>query len=349
MRRIAALTALLSLLAACSQNTTLPSAGSSAINDAIPSLANAPASAISSSSTIPVLGGCQMFPSPGPKPSGESWFNVDISKYPLDPKSATYIKSLPGNLHPDFGPNYYKGQTAYGIPINIVPENQPLVTVKFVNYPSESNAGPYPIPPNAQIEGEPPVVNNGDRHVLVLQEGECKLYEMWQGVEEDGGKSWKAANGAIFNLKTGALRPAGWTSADAAGLPITPALISCQDMANGALNHAVRVTFNSTYGGYVLPATHHTSGSDTSLPPMGERFRLKASYKITSYFKGQAAIILNGLKKYGLIVADNGSNWFFQGQGGTEGGKCFNANELNLLKKVPGSAFEAVDTGPIHT
>jgi hypothetical protein len=344
MRRIAALTALISLLTACSQSTSMPGAGSSTNDEAIPALAKAPAA----TSAIPVLGGCQMFPAPSAKPTGESWFNVDISKYPLDPKSATYIANLPGNLHPDFGPNYYKGDVPYGIPINIVPQSQPLVPVKFVNYASESNPGPYPIPPNAQIEGEPPIVNTGDRHVLVLQQGTCKLYEMWEGVEENGGASWQAANGAVFSLKTGALRPRGWTSADAAGLPITPALISCQDMANGAVNHAMRVTFNNTYAGYVLPATHAAGVGDTSLPPMGERFRLKSSFKITSYYTGQAKIILNSLKKYGFIVADNGSNWYFQGQGGTEGGKCFNPNELNLLKAVPGTAFEAVYTGPIH-
>jgi hypothetical protein len=340
MRRLFAVFMILGLSACAAGSATGGSPG-------IPQTIGRAALVADTASSIPVLGGCQMFPAPGAKPTGESWFNVDISKYKLDPKSASYIASLPGNLHPDFGVNYYKGETPYGIPINIVPANQKLVPVKFVNYASSSNPGPYPIPPNAQIEGEPPVTNSGDRHVLVLQSGVCKIYEMWQGVEHNGGKNWTAANGAVFNLKTGALRPAGWTSADAAGLPITPALITCSDMANGAINHAVRVTFNSTFGGYVLPATHHTSGSDTSLPPMGERFRLKASFN-TAPYKGQALIILTALKKFGFIVADNGSNWYFQGQGGTPA-TCFNTNALNSLKAVPGSAFEAVYTGKIHT
>jgi hypothetical protein len=319
-------------------------AGGSAGGGSTPAVSDGAARdvAAGSSSSPPVLGGCQMFPSPAPKPKGESWFNVDISNYPLDPKSSTYISNLPGNLHPDFG------IPQYGIPINIVPATQPKVPVTFVNYPSSSNPGPYPIPPNAQIEGEPPITNSGDRHVLVLQQGTCKLYEMWQGVEKDGGKRWQAANGAVFDLKTGALRPLGETSADAAGLPITPGLINCQEVAAGAINHAVRVTFNETYGGFVLPATHSAGDSNTGLPPMGERFRLKSSFAITSAYTGQAKIILTALKKYGFIVADNGSNWYFQGQGGTPA-KCWNNNELNELKAVPGTAFEAVYTGPIHT
>jgi hypothetical protein len=312
----------------------------------LPQIASPASIGAQAASSVPVLGGCQMFPAPAAKPTGESWFNVDISKYPLDPKSSTYIASLPGNLHPDFGLNYYKGQPPYGIPINIVPANQKLVPVKFVNYASSSNPGPYPIPPNAQIEGGNDASSGSDRHVLVLQQGVCKIFEMWQGVKLNGGKSWQAANGAVFDLKTGALRPAGWTSADAAGLPITPALINCQEVAAGAINHAIRVTFNNTFGGYVLPATHEAGNSDTSLPPMGERLRLKSSFN-TSPYKGQALIILTALKKYGFIVADNGSNWYFQGQGGTPA-KCWNSNALNSLKAVPGTAFEAVYTGPIH-
>ncbi|HTX59717.1 MAG TPA: hypothetical protein VMH02_08545 [Verrucomicrobiae bacterium] len=334
MRKFLAIVTILGL-SACAAGATASNAPGAA--QVVPQVAEA-----SSSPTVPVLGGCQMFPAPAAKPTGESWFNVDISNYPLDPKSATYIAHLGGNLHPDFG------IPQYGIPINIVPANQPKVPVTFLNYPSSSNPGPYPIPPNAQIEGEPPIVSYGDRHVLVLQEGVCKLYEMWEGVEIDHGKRWEAANGAVFNLKTGALRPAGWTSADAAGLPITPALINCQEVKAGAINHAVRVTFENTYAGYVLPATHEAGDpSKPYLPPMGERFRLKASFDISSYYTGQARIILTALKKYGFIVADNGSNWFFQGQGGTPA-KCWNNNELNELKSVPGTAFEAVYTGPIH-
>jgi hypothetical protein len=332
MRRLFAVFMILGLSACAAGSATGGSPG-------IPQTLGRAALVADAASKLPVLGGCQMFPAPGAKPSGESWFNVDISKYPLDPKSSTYISNLGGNLHPDFG------IPQYGIPINIVPANQKLVPVKFVNYPGSSNPGPYPIPPNAQIEGLNTASSGSDRHVLVLQQGVCKIYEMWQGVRLDGGKSWQAANGAVFNLKTGALRPRGWTSADAAGLPITPALINCQEVAAGAINHAIRVTFNNTFAGFKLPATHAAGISDTGLPPMGERFRLKASFSSKGY-RGQALVILTALKKYGFIVADNGSNWYFQGQGGTPA-KCWNNDELNTLKNVPGTAFEAVNTGKL--
>ena len=339
MARIPAIFLLASLLAACTGNggvngtSSLPAApvaiqpaGMQKLGDINPA-------------AIPVVGGCQVFPAPGNPPQGESWFNVDISNYPLDPKSKDYIAHLPGNLHPDFGHEAY-----YGIPFNIVPAGQKKVPIKFVNYPSESDPGPYPFPPNAQIEGQP-LYHTGDRHVLVLQQGTCLDYEVWQGVVHNGGANWTAANGAVWNLNTGALRPLGWTSADAAGLPIMPALIKCDEVAAGSINHVMRVTFNNTFAGYVLPAEHTAGNSDTNLPPMGERFRLKASYDI-SKFNRVSQIILTAMKKYGLIVADNGSNWYFQGQGGKEA-KCWNDNQLNQLKSVPGSAFEAVETGKI--
>lgn len=331
MRRISSLF-LIALLAGCYAAASVPNGGTFG--------STAEREGARTRASIPVVGGCQMFPSPAPSPTGEAWWNVDISNYPVDPKSSTYIAHLPGNLHPDFGHEAY-----YGIPFNVVPATQPKVPVHFLNYPSSSNPGPYPIPPNAEVEGQPRY-HSGDRHLLILQQGTCKLYEMWEAVQKDHGKYWNAANGAVFDLNSSKLRPLGWTSADAAGLPITPALIKCQEVASGAIDHALRVTFNNTQNGYIFPATHRAGTNDPSLPPMGARVRLKASYDI-SHFNRVSQIILTAMKTYGMFVADNGSNWYFQGQGGKEA-KCWNDNQLDQLKSVPGSAFEFVSTGPIH-
>jgi hypothetical protein len=218
------------------------------------------------------------------------------------------------------------------------------VPIVITNYPSSSNPGPYPIPPNAQIEGGPN--STGDRHLLVLQKGTCTLYEMWRAFEVNGGKTWKVAVAVIFNLRSNKLRPNGWTSADAAGLPITPALIKCSEVAAGAIDHPLRVTFENTQAGFIHPATHYASSStNPNLPPMGLRLRLKASYDI-AHFNRVSRIILTAMKRYGMFVADNGSNWYFQGQGG-RAAKCWNNNQLDELKSVPGSAFEVVETGPI--
>ena len=279
----------------------------------------------------PVVDGCQIFPANNP-------YNTDISKYPVDPLSSQYTAALPGNLHPDFGQN-----PDWGFPINVVPADQPKVPVRFY-YRGQSNRGPYPIPPHAQIEGGRH--SNGDRHVLVLQRGTCKLYEMWAAYPLDGGKSWRAGSGAIFPLDTNKLRPNGWTSAEAAGLPITPGLVKCAEVQAGVINHALQVTFNETQAGYIHPATHFASDSRAKyLPPMGLRFRLKASYDI-SHITGQAHVIAVAMKKYGMFVAQNGSNWYFPGEGG-RASKCWSNNDLDQLKNVPGTAFEVVKTGRI--
>ncbi len=280
---------------------------------------------------VPVVGGCQIFPANNP-------WNTDISKYPLDPRSSQYIGALPGNLHPDFGRNPH-----WGFPINIVPTTQKKVPVHF-RYRGQSNRGPYPIPPNAQIEGGRH--SKGDRHVLVLQQGLCKLYEMFDAYPINGGKSWRAGSGAIFRLDTNKLRPNGWTSADAAGLPIIPALVKCAEVRAGVINHALQVTFNETQEGYIHPATHFASNSRAKdLPPMGLRFRLKASYDISG-ITGQAYVIAIAMKRYGMFVAQNGSNWYFPGEGGSAS-KCWNDDDLDQLKSIPGTAFEVVKTGRI--
>jgi hypothetical protein len=281
--------------------------------------------------SVPIVGGCAIFPANNP-------WNTDISQYPVDPKSAQYIASIPGNLHPDFG-----HETRYGIPFNVVPASQPEVPVKFL-YKSQSDPGPYPIPPDAQIEGG--AHSKGDRHVLVLQQGACTLYEMYHAYPRDGGASWHAGSGAVFPLDTNKLRPNGWTSADAAGLPILPALIKCAEVQAGEIDHALRFTVENTQAGYIHPATHFASNSrNPDLPPMGLRVRLKASFDISS-FNRTSQIILTAMKTYGMFVADNGSNWYFQGEGGSAA-TCWNNNDLDELKNVPGTAFEAVQTGKI--
>ena len=271
-------------------------------------------------------------------PANNPW-NADISHYPVDPKSANYIKSIPGNLHPDFG-----NTNGYGIPFNVVPADQARVPVSFT-YASQSDPGPYPIPPNAYIEGWPHP--SGDRHVLVLQQGTCTLYEMFYAFPKNHGKSWTAGSGAIFHLNSNKLRPNGWTSADAAGLPILPALVKCAEVRAGVIDHALRFTVPNTQRGFIHPATHFASSSnDPNLPPMGMRVRLKASYPIAG-FNRVSQIILTAMKKYGMFVADGGSgSWYFQGQGGPQEA-CWSNNQLDALKNVPGTAFEVVKTGPI--
>jgi hypothetical protein len=320
MYRTLSTTIMLAVLTACAQ-TNVPYAGTGS--------AGAPQHIVHAS--VPIVGGCQIFPDNNP-------WNTDISNSPLDPRSDQYIAALPGNLHPDFGEN-----PDYGIPFNIVPVSQPEVPVSF-RYYTQSDPGPYPIPPDAEIEGGKSA--SGDRHVLVLQQGVCKLYEMWDAWPISSGASWTAGSGAIFHLNSNKLRPNGWTSADAAGLPILPALVKCDEVAAGEIDHALRVTFNKTQRGYIHPATHFASNSkNKDLPPMGLRIRMKASYDISG-ITGQAHVIAVAMKKYGMFVADNGSNWYFQGQGGRES-SCWNDNDLDQLKNVPSSAFEVVKTGRI--
>lgn len=281
----------------------------------------------------PALGGCQMFPA-------DNEWNRDISTDPVDPNSNNYINHILNNrnddtdkLHADFGE-----EQTYGIPYVVVPPNQPLMPINFTEAGDESDPGPYPIPANAPIEGGPS--SDGDRHVLVLRQGECKLYELYYAFPNGGG--WDAYSGAVFNLSSNALRPLGWTSADAAGLPILPGLVRYDEVAAGVIKHALRFTVSQTQRAYILPATHAASAiTNTNAPPMGLRLRLKASYNISG-FTGQARVVLEALKRYGLILADNGSNWYISGA--TDPGWV--DDDLNQLKTVPGSAFEVVKIKP---
>jgi hypothetical protein len=242
-------------------------------------------------------------------------------------------------LHPDFGANWDGGP--FGIPYVVVPGTQPKVPVTF-DYADESDPGPYPIPANAPIEGGANAT--GDRHVLVVDRDHRTLYELFDAHPQANG-SWQAGSGAVFDLTSNAVRPAGWTSADAAGLPILPGLVRYDEVANGRIDHAIRFTVARSRKGYVAPARHYaSSNTSTALPPMGMRVRLKASFDISAY-PLQARIVLQAMKTYGMIVADNGSNWFFSGAPDSR----WDDDQLGALKQVPGSAFEVVAMGAVTT
>ena len=274
----------------------------------------------------PTIAGVPIFPNDNP-------WNVDISELPVHANSETYVASIgaDGHLHPDFG-TVWQG-APNGIPFVVVPGTQPRVPVSF-SYPDESDPGPYPVPPDAPIEGG--AASEGDRHVLMLDEDNAVLYELFHSFPE--GDGWKAGSGAIFDLT-----PAGWTSADAAGLPIVPGLARYEEVEAGEIRHALRFTCRRTQRGYIPPATHWASRSDDrDLPPMGLRLRLRADYDISG-FSEPVQVILTALKRYGMIVADNGGDWFISGAPDPR----WDDEDLQTLKRVPGSAFEAVETGPL--
>ncbi len=275
----------------------------------------------------PSIEGCPVFPPDNP-------WNRDISGDPVDPRSNSYIGSINRSdnkfLHADFG-----SDPTYGIPYVVVPRSQQEVPITFVEYGDESDPGPYPIPPDAPIE------LGDDHHVLVIDSGSCTLYELYHA--EYVGPGWNAGSGAIFDLTSNKLRPEGWTSSDAAGLPIFPGLVRYDEVQAGEIHHALRFTVERTQRGYIHPATHYASdSSDPNLPPMGLRLRLKASYDISRY-TGMAKVVLTALKKYGMIVADNGASWFITGATDSR----WNDDDLDQLKKVPGTAFEVVKSGEI--
>ena len=283
------------------------------------------------------LHGRQVFPPDNP-------WNQDISGAPVDPNSANLIASIGLNtsLHPDFG-TVWNG-APNGIPYTVVSGAQPKVQITFTAYGDESDPGPYPVPPDAPIEGGQG--GTGDRHVLVIDRDNWKLYELFNAFPVNGGASWQAAGGAVFDLRSNATRPAGWTSADAAGLPIFPALVRYDEVYElKTIAHALRFTAQRTRRAYVSPARHFASSStDPNLPPMGMRVRLKASFDITR-FSPAMQVILKAMQKYGMILADNGSNWYFSGAPDPR----WNDTELNTLKTLKGSDFEVVRMGTIET
>jgi hypothetical protein len=281
----------------------------------------------------PAVAGCSVFPA-------DNIWNARVDGLPVDAHSAEYVSTI-GNttgLHPDFGSGTWDGGPI-GIPYVVVPGGQPLVSVSF-GYADESDPGPYPIPPDAPIEGG--AASAGDRHVLIVDRDRCRLYELFDAYRQADG-SWRAGSGAVFDLRSDALRPATWTSADAAGLPILPGLVRYDEVGAGAVRHAIRFTASRTRRAFVWPARHYASSStDPTRPPMGQRFRLKSSFDV-SRFPPRLQVILNALKLYGLILADNGSDWYISGAPDER----WDNDELHMLNQIHGSDFEAVDVSSL--
>ncbi len=269
-------------------------------------------------------------------------WNTPVTGLPVDSHSAHWLANMAAGstfLHPDYGPG--GGASPYGIPWQITPAHPKFVRVHF-QYADESDPGPYPFAANTPIEGGSKAT--GDRHALMVDPATCTLYELYDAYYHPDNKS-TAGSGAIWNLDSDQLRPASWTSADAAGLPILPGLVNYDEVMSGHVDHAIRFTAQTTDTSYIWPARHQ-SGSVTTdaYPPMGARFRLSASFTLpSSECATPCQVVIQAMKTYGLILADNGSPWYFQGATDPR----WNDNQLDTLKSVPASAFEAVQTGPI--
>jgi hypothetical protein len=277
-----------------------------------------------------------------PFPSDNLW-NTNIANAPVDPNSANLINYIGASvtLHPDFGAGTYAGSTI-GIPYQIEGATQPKVPVKLTAYPSESDPGPMPIPANALIEGYPKP-GNGDRHVLVLDQGGCWLYELYHAAIKNG--AWSAGSSAIWDLTIDSQRPYTWTSADAAGLPIFVGLVRYDEVAAGVIKHAVRFTVPTSRQAFTPPASHWASSvTDPNAPPMGMRIRLKASFNISGLSPANQ-VILTALKQYGMILADNGSAIYISGMPDNN----WNNNDLGALKSITASSFEVVQMNQIYT
>jgi hypothetical protein len=274
-----------------------------------------------------------------PFPANNPW-NQDISTEPVDSNSATLISSCGiRNLHPDFGTTWNGAPN--GIPYVVVSGTQARVPVSF-GYADESDPGPYPIPPDAPIEGG--AAGSGDRHVLVVDRDNWTLYELFDAHPVNGGAAWSAGSGAIFDLNSNALRPAGWTSADAAGLPIFPGLVRYDEVVEmGEIRHALRFTCPQTRRAYIHPARHWaSSNTNPNLPPMGMRVRLRADFDITP-FPAEVRVILTALKRYGMFLADNGSGWYLSGAPD----RRWSDSNLGALKTISSSNFEVVRMGTV--
>jgi hypothetical protein len=283
---------------------------------------------------LPAAPRCPVFP------ASNVW-NRPIDTLPVAANSAQLIASigLDTGLHPDFGSGLYAGRPI-GIPFDVVSAKTPRSRVSF-EYADESDRVRYPIPANVHIEGGR--ASDGDRHALLLDKDACKLYELYALYPKAAG-GWRAGSGAVWNLRSNAVRPAGWTSADAAGLPILPGLARYDEVARGVIDHALRFTASRTRRAYVYPARHYASSSDDqSLPPMGVRVRLKASIDISG-FPRQARVVLQALKTYGMILADNGSSWYVSGAPSPK----WSNDDLHSLGRITGSMFEVVDTTSLH-
>ena len=280
---------------------------------------------------LPDAPGCPLFPE-------TNVWNKPVAKLPLRSNSRKIIRAIGARLpvHADFGSGLWEG-APIGIPITVVDSSQPTSSVDFT-YDDESDAGPYPIPDGVEIEGG--YGSDGDRHAIIVDSDTCTLYELFALYPTP----WSAGSGAIWSLTSNALRPRGWTSADAAGLPILPGLIRYEEVQAGHIDHAIRFTVSRSRRAYVYPARHFASSlTSKSLPPMGLRLRLRANYPVSG-FPYQARVVLKALKRYGMIVADNGTSWYLTGapNDGWDNG------DLHTLGKVKGSDFRVVDTSNLR-
>jgi len=277
-------------------------------------------------------------------PPDNIW-NTRIDGLPVDAHSAEYIATIGAGatLHADFGSGVWPpgSNSPIGIPFVTVPPDQPEVTITYTAYGPESDPGPFPVPATAPIEGGPD--SSGDRHVVVLDRDACMLYELYAAYPQADG-SWEARSGASYDLTSNALRPDGWTSADAAGLPILPGLVTYDEVATGEITHAIRFTASETRADHVWPARHDASAdTGAAYPPMGQRFRLRADFDVSAY-PPQIQVILTAMKEYGLILADNGSPWFISGAPDAR----WDNDMLHEWDDIPGSAFEAVDVSSLQ-
>jgi len=279
---------------------------------------------------------CPTFPA-------NSFWHANISRLPVHARSAQWMSHMSPTrkLHPDFGPSYGEQPAPYGIPITVVAGTHAKVTVTF-QYWQESDRIKYPLGADTKVEGGQWI--SGDRHTIVVDRDTCRLYETWATRRSGSPVTWRAGSGASWLLKSNALRPRTWTSADAAGLPILPLLLRYDEVAVRAVDHAIRFTTDITDRRYVWPARHQAgSVTNQNYPPMGARFRLKAAYVISPSLRPDTRAVLVAMKRYGLVLADNGSPWFFQGTADTRWPEAL----LDELKRVPASAFEAVDTSSL--
>lgn len=276
---------------------------------------------------------CSEFPA-------NNWWHAEVRALPVHPRSAAWLSNMSTerDLHPDFGPSYGDGPN-YGIPITVVNKRHRKVKVRFV-YRSESDRVKYPLGKDTRIEGGR--ASDGDRHAIIVDKSRCKLFELYDLLKRKG--TWRAGSGAVWSLKRNKLRPDGWTSADAAGLPILPGLLRWNEVKSNRIDHAIRFTTDVTSRHHLWPARHDAgSTNDMNFPPMGARFRLKASYD-ASGLSPYAQRVVTAMQTYGLVLADNGSPWFFQG----EQHRKWPERLIEDLKTIPASAFVAVDTGSLQ-
>jgi hypothetical protein len=283
---------------------------------------------------VPVAGtSCRAFPA-------SNYWNTDIRALPVHPLSAAWLSHMSPErrLHPDFGPSYGDGP-GYGIPVTVVGRYHRKVRVRF-DYAAESDHVRYPLGRDTKIEGGRN--STGDKHAIIVQKYRCRLFETWNTRVRHG--RWRAGSGAVWSLGSNRLRPDGWTSADAAGLPILPGLLRWNEVRAGRVAHAIRFTTDVTSRHHLWPARHDAGSTDSwAYPPMGARFRLKASFDASS-FGPRARVVIAAMKDYGLVLADNGSPWFFTG----ERNRNWPEGLVEELKRIPASAFEAVDTSSLH-